>query len=154
MKSDESDQLGEEFKRIARNLRDNKALSVVFVLGFLDNNDFSLKKLTNLASRIFEAHFNKILWVLPVMHLDFNNIQPLPESSQVLAFRQSNLDTLNCKNNKQHCSLRMVLEKTTHYLNNCWRKYFRVENSTECSQEAAAILEYSVEPVKKQPMFR
>ena len=150
VESGRENQLENELERVARNMDDNITPGVTFVSGFLYTNDFRLKSLINLARRILGEQFCKILWIFPVIHLDFSNMQTFRESSQVLAFRESN--SVHCNHN-QMCALRHVLRKTSRVLKSCWEKFHR-DNLTEYSRSTTAMFEYSVQKVERGRRFR
>ena len=79
-------------------------------------------------------------------------MQTFRESSQVLAFRESN--SVDCNHN-QMCALRHVLRKTSRVLKSCWEKdRFHRDNLTEYSRSTTAIFEYSVQKVERGRRFR
>ena len=115
--STEETQVEKELWSIAGNIAKNITSGATFVVGFLHPNDFRLKTFVNMAQRIFGKQLGKIFWIFPVIHLDFNIFQTFDKSFQVLAFRERNLETVDCDDQNQIFDLKVVLEKASHVLN-------------------------------------
>ena len=103
--------LQEELEEIAQDIENNIVSGATFILGFLDPNDFRLKSLADKARKVLGKHLGNVLWIFPVVHLDFTNVHTFHGISQALAFRQSNSGALHCNEHDRNCSLSLVLKK-------------------------------------------
>lgn len=110
--------LERELEKIAQDIEKNIASGATFILGLLDPNDFRLKSLINKVRKILEEHLGNALWIFPVVHLDFTNMQTFHGISRALAFRQSNSGASHCnKLHDRNCSLRLALKKLHDRIN-------------------------------------
>lgn len=143
----DKNQAEKELEKIALDIDNNVVTSATFVVGFLDPNDFRLKSLVNKALKILEKHYSNILWIFPVVHLDFTNMRIFHGISRALAFRQSNLGTLHCNEHDRNCSLRLVLNKLHDFLKCSCGKDVYGENLAGFSRNTTTVFEHSVEQV-------
>lgn len=126
--SNQQNQLRKLFNAVAQAIERNMISGVTFIVGFLNHNDFRLKLMFSLTQNVFGKKIDKILWIFPVIHLDFSNMLSFPNGSQVLAFQETNSGTVYCSNihDYKNCALRLVLEKTADFLESrCWKKVER-----------------------------
>ena len=142
-----SEKILKELEKIALDIDNNIVMSATFVVGFLDPNDFRLKSLVNKALKILKEHHGNILWIFPVVHLDFTNMRIFQGISRALAFRQSSLGTLHCNEHDRNCSMRLVLNKLHDFLKRSWEKDVYGENLAGFSRNKTTVFEHSDEQV-------
>jgi hypothetical protein len=111
--------------------------------------------LINTARRILGEQFGQVLWIFPIIHLNFSNMQTFDKSFKVLAFWKGNSDSVHCNNHNQLqlCALRLVVQKLSYVLKSCWGKELFCEDVTIHSKNQAAVFEYSALGVEKEHRF-
>ena len=144
----EGNQLQKEFKSVAESINNNITSGATFVVGFLHPNDFRLKSLVKVAKRMLGNNFSEILWIFPVINLDFSKIQDFDKSFQALAFWKNNSGSVHCNSRNQICALHLVVERTSNVLKNCWGKELFRENVA-----VQRLNEYSALGVEREHRF-